>query len=634
MGQQKHIFTNNPKEHTRVLRNGVRVASTLPTDQVQEYLDPNIRTMYEAFCNGLKIKGDGNCLGHRMGHEYIWHSYNKIYRILCDWGSGLLKLGLFPGSFVGVYAKNCMEWVICEYGCFRHSMVIVPLYDTLGPEVCTYCICHTELSTVLCEVEEKVKLLLKNVSKTPSLRNIIHVQPVSREIAKIAKENNISLFSFEEVLKPRPEDMALIMYTSGTTGNPKGVMISHRNIIATCSSALSLMEGCVLTKDDVLISFLPLAHSFEQDMEVAAFSVGAAVGFSSGNTADLSDDFQKLKPTITPMVPRILNKIYDKSMRLIEKSVIKKILMKKALNSKQNAMERQIVRRDSIWDLLIFSKIQKGFGNRLRIIICGSAPVSAEVLNFSRCAFGCYVIEGYGQTENSGATSGTLIGDTSVGHVGAPLHCSYMKVADVPEMDYFANDNKGEICLKGPHVMIGYYRDPEKTAEAIDNDGWLHTGDIGMWLPNGAMKIIDRKKNIFKLAQGEYIAPEKIENIYVRSKYVAQVFVHGESLQSCLVGIVVPDEETVLAWAKSHGINQNFEEICKNFKLKSEILQDIVKIGKSSGLHSFEQVKAINMCSEPFSIENNMLTAVLKMKRNVTKKVFESQIQEMYSSLV
>ncbi|NXL93990.1 ACSL6 ligase, partial [Alectura lathami] len=243
------------------------------------------------------------------------------------------------------------------------------------------------------------------------------------------------------------------------------------------------------------------------------------------------------------------------------------------------------------------------------------------------------VYEGYGQTECTAGCTFTTPGDWTSGHVGAPLPCNLIRLKDVEELNYFASKGEGEICVKGPNVFKGYLKDEEKTTEALDPEGWLHTGDIGKWLPNGTLRIIDRKKHIFKLAQGEYIAPEKIENIYIRSDPVAQVYVHGDSLQAFLVGIVVPDSEVMPGWAKKRGFDGTYAELCKNKELQRAIMEDMVRLGKESGLHSFEQVKAIHIHSDMFSVQNGLLTPTLKAKRPELRDYFKKQIEELYSSI-
>lgn len=282
---------------------------------------------------------------------------------------------------------------------------------------------------------------------------------------------------------------------------------------------------------DVMISFLPLAHMLERCCENALYMQGGSVGFYLGDIRRLSDDMKALKPTMTPAVPRLLNRIYDKVQAEINGSCIKKMLFNMAISAKESEIKRGVVRNNSFWDMLVFRKVQEGMGGRLRLMLVGSAPLAENVLTFIRCALGCLVVEGYGQTECCAPISLTIQGDHVPGHVGPPVACCCIKLVDVPEMEYWAAKNQGEVCVKGTNVFSGYYKDPEKTQEVIDQEGWHHTGDIGMWMPNGTLKIIDRRKHIFKLSQGEYIVPEKIENIYSRSQYVHQVFVYGESLK-------------------------------------------------------------------------------------------------------
>lgn len=291
-----------------------------------------------------------------------------------------------------------------------------------------------------------------------------------------------------------------------------------------------------------------------------------------------------------------------------------------------------IVRNNSIYDFA-FKKIRQTLGGEVRFIISGSAPISPEVLHFLRVVSGCYVLEGYGATETGGACGVQIPGETTVGNVGPPFLCSMYKLGDVPEMDLVAQrDNKGEILIAGANIFKGYYKDEEKTKAALDSDGWYHTGDIGSFADNGTMKIVDRVKNIFKLQQGEYIAPEKIENIYIRSKYVAQVFIYGNSYKSTLVGIIVPEQTVIYEWAKENNLPCDMESLCKHKDLKKIILQDITKLGKEGGLKGFELAKDIYLHYDLFSLENGLLTPTMKSKRNEMQKFFKEQIDEMYKN--
>lgn len=284
--------------------------------------------------------------------------------------------------------------------------------------------------------------------------------------------------------------------------------------------------------------------------------------------------------------------------------------------------------------------------DQVRILVSGSAPLSDTVMTFYRCMLGVTVVEGYGQTEGTGCTTlGTPDDMITVGHVGGPSGSSEVVLVDVPEMGYLHTDTnnrgvpcfgRGEICFRGPNVFKGYYKDEEKTRETIDDEGWLHSGDIGLWRPDGSLQIIDRKKNIFKLSQGEYVAPEKIENVISPCPFIAQCFVYGDSFQSALVAIIVPDEDPVRNWAASFDeslAKGPFETICKNEELKKAIMSDIQKLSKESKLNGFETVKAIYLDSSPFSVENDLLTPTFKLKRQKARDQYESEIMKLYSEL-
>uniref|UniRef100_A0A8C9FMH7 Long-chain-fatty-acid--CoA ligase n=1 Tax=Pavo cristatus TaxID=9049 RepID=A0A8C9FMH7_PAVCR len=456
---------------------------------------------------------------------------------------------------------------------------------------------------------------------------------VGVEILALQEAEELGRNNIRKPVPPSPEDLCIVCFTSGTTGNPKGAMLTHENVVANAAAFLRTIEDTVeCTSSDVSISYLPLAHMFERVVQTVMYSCGAKVGFFQGDIKLLTDDMKTLKPTVFPVVPRLLNRIYDK-VQSGANTPVKKFLLNFAATMKMIEVKQGIIRNDSLLDKLVFKKVQETMGGRVRIMVTGAAPISPSVLKFLRSALGCQVFEAYGQTECSAGCTFSMPGDWTTGHVGPPLVCNIIKLDDVEEMNYFSSNNEGEVCIKGPNVFKGYLKDPEKTAEAIDKDGWLHTGDVGKWMPNGTLKIIDRKKNIFKLAQGEYIAPEKIENVYIRSVAVAQVFVHGESLRSCLIGIVVPDAETLPEFAAKLGVKGSYEDICKNPAVKKAILEDLVRLGKAAGLKSFEQVKDLYIHTELFSVENGLLTPTLKAKRAELVKVFQKQIEALYSSM-
>jgi len=268
-------------------------------------------------------------------------------------------------------------------------------------------------------------------------------------------------------------------------------------------------------------------------------------------------------------------------------------------------------------------------------MITGSAPINKDILSFLRVSMSCPVLEGYGQTESGGASTITLFGDTDAGHVGVPLACCDVKLVDVPEMKYLSTDEnpRGEVCFRGPSCSPGYYKNDEKTAELIDGDGWIHSGDIGEWLPSNSLRIIDRKKSIFKLSQGEYIAPEKLENIYAKSPYVAQIFVHGDSLKSKFVAIVVADREVAAEWCNQNSIENDITELCSNPEFFAVVKDSMDQIGTDSDVKGFERIADFRMVSELFSVENDLLTPTFKLKRVQAKEMFLQMLNEMYESI-
>ena len=325
----------------------------------------------------------------------------------------------------------------------------------------------------------------------------------------------------------------------------------------------------------------------------------------------------------------------------------KKKLFDKAVSTKTANLIATGRLHHGFYDRLIFNKIKKGLGfGHLRVLVSGSAPLSKTVMNFYRIMLGIPVLEGYGQTENAAcATISDPEDMMTAGHVGAPSPSTEIVLVDVPEMGYLHTDTdhkgqpcrgRGEIWVRGPTVFKGYYKSEEKTRETIDEEGWLHSGDIGLWTTQGQLQIIDRKKNIFKLSQGEYVAPEKIENVIIQSLLIGQAFVYGDSLQSALVAIIVPDEEplrNILASKDPSLAKDTFQALCKSDVVKSMIMDEIRKVSKKAGLHGFEIPKAIFLDSDAFTVENSLLTPTFKLKRQQARDKYEQQIEAMYASM-
>jgi len=550
-------------------------------------------------------------------------------------GAGLLAHGVVPGAHVGLYSVNCAEWVITESALTRHSCVSVPLYDTLGPDAVQYICNHAALSCVVCHTAV-LSTLLATLHACPTIKLVVvfggagkaHSQTgISSPPLPPSPVAGCAVLSFDALRAaghaapakahpPAAGDVATICYTSGTTGAPKGVVLTHLNLVSNSAAMAYELDQ---RPGDVHLSYLPLAHIYERVIIYTCLQSGTGIGFFRGDVLGLLDDMAALRPTIFVSVPRLWNRIHDRVQAgLRDGSFLARQLFAAAYAHKKRCLEtgRPV---SAFWDRLVFSKLRQKLGGRVRIMSTGSAPISPEVLEFLRVCFGGVVFEGYGMTESACVIAKTAADDFSTGHVGPPAPSCEVKLVDVPEMSYRNSDQphpRGEICIRGPSVFVGYYKDPAQTAEVLDADGWLHSGDIGTWLPGGRLKIIDRKKNIFKLAQGEYVAPEKVENVYTRAPLVAACFVHGDSLAPALVSIVVPDEEVLHQWAREHGhaAAGNTAALCADAKVVAAVLVQMNAEAEKAGLRSFEQAKAVRLHPEAWTVESGLITPTFKVR--------------------
>jgi len=419
------------------------------------------------------------------------------------------------------------------------------------------------------------------------------------------------------------DDCCTFSYTSGTTGDPKGVKLTHKMLVQCAAAVNSRLAGTnsELCEKDTYVSYLPAAHSFEQALFGIVLAFGMRCGFYSGDPQKLlKEDLPALKPTFFPSVPRIFNRVYGVLQEKIkEASGCKAFILQKAISDKLAALRTTGTVEHCCYDKVIFSAFKAFLGGRVRLMITGSAPISPDVLDFLKVCFACPIAEGYGMTETSAGSFTTMMGDTVSGHVGGPLANVKIRLRDIPEMGYYgsANPPKGEICLWGPSVMTGYFKNPQKTEEAF-HDGWLLSGDVGVINANGSVNIIDRAKNIFKLSFGEYIAPEKLENVYIQSGWLDQVWIYGDSLRDfiCIIAVVSPPK--VKKWAAS--LDKPLEGVSEALKtkaLKDEIYADLMALATASKLNSLEKPKNMLLLEEPFSVENDLLTPTMKLKRNV-----------------
>ncbi|KAJ3321380.1 Long chain acyl-CoA synthetase 7 peroxisomal [Boothiomyces sp. JEL0866] len=617
-------------------------------------LPPGITNLHDNFLRGVQISADKNYLGARVPQgsgfgPYEWQTYNQIYSRVKNLGSALVNRGFKKDAKIGIFSINRIEWILIEQACYMYSYINVPLYDTLGDEAVNHIIGICEIP-IVAATSDKAEFLLQMIDKLPTLKTIILMDNKVTDKIKKFKKGSVEIVKLEELesegsksVKDRvvtnPDTIATICFTSGTTGLPKGVVISHGNLLSFVTGALHMAKNQELynfCSSDVHISYLPLAHIFERVVQTYIIYVGASVGFYQGDTLKLLEDVAELKPTIFVSVPRLFNRIYDKVMAGVkEAGGLSASIFNYAYEAKKYWLQSGYVGH-SVWDYVVFGKVREKLGGRVKCMITGAAPISAEVTDFLKICFSIQLIEGYGQTETTAGTCTTIMKDISSGHIGIPMPQCMVKLRDVPSMNYTSNDKpypRGEICVKGNNVFKGYYKEPLKTAETLSKDGWCYTGDIGYWDEKGRLHIIDRVKNIFKLAQGEYIAPEKIEILYQKHETIAQAFVYGDSLKSSLVAVIVPDVPQFTKWAASQSLIGSTAEILLNEKTKDLYVKLLAQIGKEGGLKGFENVKAVHFDEDPFSVENGLLTPTFKLKRHEAKIKYQGEIDKMYKQI-
>lgn len=445
---------------------------------------------------------------------------------------------------------------------------------------------------------------------------------------------------------PKPTDIYTLSYTSGTTGEPKGAMINHHNLVA--AAQVDKFDAYFKSVDRcVHISYLPLPHVFERLLFGMVCHKKGKYAMFNGNVLKIKEDLAILKPNIFVSVPRLFNKFADTiRMGLGQATGVKKWLVDRAVKVKMENYEEDGSVTDWFYDKVVFSKMKAVLGGNVRIMITGSAPIALEVIKFLKICFCVNIAEGYGQTEGTAGEFLPDMGDHSSGNVGGIAKHLEFKLIDVPEMKYLSTDQdeqgrptpSGEILVRGYSVIPGYYKNQVQTDEAIDKDGWLHSGDIGMLLPeNRALKIIDRRKNIFKLSQGEYVAPDRLEQVFKTCMPVEDIFVYGDSFKSCLVACIFVNAPGLKAYSGDANLDISaFENATSEGINKKEftdiVLKSLNEAATNAKLKGFEKIKKVYLCPKDFNV-HQLVTATFKLKRNEAKAFFKSEIDVMYHGL-
>eukprot|EP00094_Tigriopus_californicus_P004431 TCALIF_04270-PA protein Name:"Similar to Acsl4 Long-chain-fatty-acid--CoA ligase 4 (Rattus norvegicus)" AED:0.08 eAED:0.08 QI:0/0/0/0.66/1/1/3/0/695 len=507
--------------------------------------------------------------------------------------------------------------------------------------------------------KELMPKLERMIGDLPHVENIVYIPSRVRQPLGVQFKNR-AIYSLEQIQDlgreagnvhlsaPKSDDIAVIMYTSGSTGTPKGALLTHRNLSSAIFASLSRgldMAGEQRTPDETYMGFLPIAHIFELSHEFVVLLMGIKIGYSGPNTltdkstmikSGQKGDASILKPTVMLAVPTILDRVY----KAIQGNVQSKGKVFEAVFMQLYRYRCSWLKRGfgtPILNRLVFSKLKQSLGGKIRLIIGGGAPLSPDVHEFIRTCLDVHVAQGYGLTETVGGVMLTQRKDLTMGSVGFPLPSVKVKLVDWSEGEYTIRDPqgpKGEIVIGGPVVSVGYFDLPDKTAESFYRDAegtqWFYTGDIGHLLPNGNLKIIDRKKDLVKLAMGEYVSLGKVEAAMKVHPLVENICIYADSSQSATIAIIVPD--AVHLSKIQTEVELTHEEACQNPQVKSQVLSSLRKHASTS-LQKFEMPRGLLLVSEPWSPESGLVTASLKIRRKQIEKAYQDQIDRIYAQL-
>ncbi len=560
-------------------------------------------------------------------------SYHEFGERIIDLTNGLASLGLQANDKIAILSNNRVEWTISDFAALSLGCVVVPIYQTLPPNQIAYLLHDSESRAIFVEDNEQFKKLSEIRNQLPHLEFIFSYDTIQAADSKVRPYSEIMRsgrqhrkaqpnFYQQAIENIKEENICSIVYTSGTTGEPKGVMLHHKGFVWDIINSEATLN---LAPEDVFLSFLPLSHLYERLAgHWCPMYRGSHIHYArSINT--VIEDIQIAKPTVVTSVPRVFEKIAARVLEKVEHgSFIKQKLFFWALKtgrkyfnqSIEGTVTRQLQSKYNLAEKLVFQKIREILGGRLRYPIAGGAPLSIETLKFFE-ALGARIIEGYGMTECHLIITLTPYGKTRYGSCGTAIGGVELRISP-----------SGEILVKGPTVMAGYYNNPEKTREIIDEEGWLHTGDIGHLDQDGYLFITDRIKNIIVTSGGKNISSAPIENRLKSSRYVDEICLVGNQ-RKFVSALIVPNFEALQSWSKQHNLGtQDNMELVRHPKVL-EFLNNEMEILQMD-LARYEKVKKFILLPEPFSIEKDELTPSLKVKRRVVENRYKEQIDALY----
>ncbi len=575
-------------------------------------------------------------VGYMFKEDGQWKSIT--FKEAVDWAekiaAGLASLGIKKGDRVSIISANRLEWALLDYATMALGALLVPVYPSLLSHQIRYIVNDCEAKVLVAADELQTEKVDEIVSELNTVQNYFVFDAPENVKAPWQTFNALAQMG-EQFLQKNPdyveqqikqvkrEDWATIIYTSGTTGEPKGAVLSHNNFLSNVEASISVID---IYSEDVFLSFLPLSHVFERMAgHFLTNHQGATVAYAE-SIDTVAENMLEVKPTVMVSVPRLYEKIYARILENVEMgpAVKRKIFywaIKVGRAYVNHIMNKKNIpfflsRKQKLADKLVFSKLKERVGGRLRFFISGGAPLSAEIAEFFAAA-GLIILEGYGLTETSPVISVNLLDHFKFGTVGPPLPNVEVKIAD-----------DGEILTRGPHVMVGYFKKEAATKEVIDEEGWFHTGDIGLIDEDGFLKITDRKKNIIVTSGGKNVAPQPIENMLVTTQYIEQAVVIGDK-RKFLTAIIVPALEAVKNWAAEQGKEINsYDEMLQLEGLRELIRKEVDLVNEN--LARYETIKDFIFAKAPFTIESGELTPSLKVKRKVVEEKYHDEIEKMY----
>ncbi len=629
------------------------------------YLHPKYKTFYHLFQENLKIHAQNKSIGYRVkdsktgqfSSEFHFETYQQLAEKRDYAGSGFLHLvseyapnADIDNFILTLFSANKPEWIVSDLGTHAYSIPNTPLYDTLGTTAIKYILNLTETPIIVLSKNKVEKILNVDSKFLKILITIEDLDPTEDAILiKDAESKGYMILDFKKLLAigkehlkphrvPTPDTLYTISFTSGTTGIPKGVELKHSHVMASGSF---LFIHVTFPKNPVSLVLLPLAHVYERSKIIYELGKGAAIAFPSNpeNPKTFLDDIKILKPSHISAVPRLYSRIESGIKEKIKSTPgFKGAILRFAVNYKLNHNDDEFLVK--ILDSLIINKIkqQVGFGN-LDFLISGGSPLAGESIYYLRKVLNSGFYQGYGSSETFGGIAITTKFNEDTSRCGSIGVTSEFKLRNLPEMNYtFDSNRSGELILRGTQVFNTYYKNPEATSDSVDSEGWFSTGDIAQVDEFGSIAIIDRVKNFFKLAQGEYIASEKIENFYSgNNSFINQIFVYGDSFQSYLIGIIGIEEPMLLKLIKNSSslgskVSTHEQLLAKlnDLEVRKFVLKELNNNIEHTGLYSFEKLKNIHLAIEPFNTEDDTITPTLKLKRPNAKKKFQTTIDELY----